>query len=260
MAIIIHSNAIIEEMHASNLVFTEDDILNTFNESYHTMCSKRISEVPNTWAVWALMDNPPENEYNLIGSDILDLDIDSPLLIIHDSEINPEWKLTDDVLQKGYDEFLKDVSKFINDIAANVVKEDQEKIENGEKKSASISLKQLGITPDKKLLFLFDLNLQSKEFFVDNAFYIFSQKIIEYLQDNFSKNLKNNLPFTIFDDNKTVVIVNDDMVEQTLVKLIETFGHIENYENCKTLHEIKEQWLNRFATPEKRKRGRPKKS
>jgi hypothetical protein len=260
MAIIIHSNAIIEEIGPIELVFTEDEILNSFNENYHTMCSKRISEIPNTWAVWGLMDNPPENEFNMIGSDIVELDIDSPLMIIHDSEINPKWKLTDDILQKSYEEFLHDISRFVNEIAIEVIKEDQSKINNGEKDPTLIALKQLGITSDKKLLFLFDLNSQTNEFFSDHAFVTFSQKILEYLQINFNKNLKKKAPFTIFDDNKTVVIVNDEMVEPTLIKIIKTFERVEHYESCKALMEIKEKWINKTTiATQKKTRGRPKK-
>ena len=259
MAILIYSNAIIEEIRPAALVFSEDEILNAFSDDYHTMYSKRLSEVPNSWAVWAMMDDPAPNEFNIIGSDIVDTDIDSPLMIIHDSEINPTWKLVDDILQKDYNEFLHDISAYVNEIALEVVKEDQEKINNGEKQSTLISLKQLGITSDKKLLFLFDLKLQTQEFFSDHAFLTFSQKIIEYLQTNFTKNLKKKLPFTIFDDNKTVVIVNDDMVEPTLVKLIETCGIAEDYENCRVLVEIKEKWIAKTTVAEKKKIGRPKK-
>jgi len=259
MAIIIYSNAVLEELKPSNLVFTEEEILNIFDDQYHTMCSKRLSEIPNSWAVWALMDNPPANEYNMIGSDVIDLDIDSPLVVIHDSEINPTWKLTDDILQKNYDEFLHDVSQYINEIAVEAVKEDQEKVNNGEKNSSLIVLKQMGVTPDKKLLFVFDIDSQTKDFFRDNSFAIFSQKILEYLESNFDKNLKNKVPFTIFDDNKTLVIVDDEKVEPTIDKLIEIFEYTEKYESCKVLSEMKVKWIKKAEPVEKKKRGRPKK-
>jgi len=260
MAVIIYSNAILEEISPANLVFTEDEILNIFNENYHTMCSKRISEIPNSWAVWGLMDNPPENEFNMIGSDVVEVEIDSPLMIIHDSEINPSWKLTDDILQKGYNEFLNDTSRFVNEIAAEVIKEDKAKVENGEKDPTLISLKQIGITDDKKLLFLFDVNDQTDEFFLDDAFFIFSERIFTYLQTNFNKNLKKKIAFTIFDDNKTVVIVNDNMVESTLIKIIQAFEHNEEYEKCKSLTDIKNKWLAKNSAVNENKRISRKKN
>lgn len=260
MALIIYSNAIIEELSPNNLVFTEDEIINIFGENYHTLHSKRITEIPNCWAAWGTMDNPANNEYNLIGSEIIDFDIDSPLLIIHDSEINPEWRITDDIILKNYDDFHQDITKHINKVAADVLKKEQDQIENGEKEDSRITLKQLGITLDKKLLFSFDLDSQAKDFFTNTSFFNFSKNILNYLTKNYDNDRINKKPFTIFDDNKTVVVVEEDKVEATLDKIIKTFEEFEHYENCQLLHAIKEKWINsNKEIPQKKKRGRPKK-
>jgi hypothetical protein len=260
MAIILYSNAILETIRPAGLTFTEDEMLDVFSEDYHTMHSKRILEVPNTWAVWGSMDNPPNNEYNIIGSDIVDYDIDSPLLMIHDSEINPNWKITDDVIQFGYDDFLRKISEYINEIANEVMKKKESLEENAA--GSLISLVQMGITTDKKLLFSFDPNSQDKGFYEGEPFKTFSEKILEYLKTNLDSNIKQKKPFTIFDDNKTVVIVNDENIIPTLDIIMEKFQHDENYEACKDMIVIKKKVsLEQEVTEEKpkKKRGRPKK-
>lgn len=260
MAIILYSNAILENMRPENLVFTEDEILSVFNENYHTIHSKRIKEVPNTWAVWASMDDPPSNEYNMIGSDIVDFDVDSPLMLIHDGEINPNWNATDP-LQYGYDEFLKRMSIFVNDIAKEAVQE-KSYVKSSNESGSLISLTQLGITVDKKLLFSFDPDNQANTFYSGESFDNFSTKILEYLMDNFESNMINKKPFTIFDDNKTVVIVDDDKVENTLDRILHKFQAKEDYESCVHVNSIIKKWkekINGADVQRVKKRGRPKK-
>lgn len=256
MAVILYSNAILETLRPAGLVFTEDEIINVFSESYHTMHSKRLIEISNTWAVWASMDNPPSNEYNMLGSDIVDFDIDSPLVLIHDSELNPAWNVTDDVLQFGYDTFLRKISEYVNDVANETMKERET---SDDQPHSLISLVQMGITPDKKLLFSFDPNSQDSEFYEGKTFATFSQKILDYMKNNLAANMAAKNPFTIFDDNKTVVIVNDEDITATLDVMMDRFAKDENYEACKELMGLRTLIYGEPPAPEKKKRSRRKK-
>lgn len=256
MAVILYSNAILETIRPAGLVFTEDEIINVFSETYHTMHSKRLVEIPNTWAVWASMDDPPSNEYNMLGSDIVDYDIDSPLVLIHDSEINPSWNVTDDILQFGYDAFLGKISEYINEVASETLKERDTTEEHPQ---SLISLMQMGITPDKKLLFSFDPNNQDNGFYEGESFGAFSQRILDYMKNNLATNIDAKKPFTIFDDNKTVVIVNDKDVSATLDVMMNRFTKDENYEACNDLMRLKTLIYGEPPAPEKKKRVRKKK-
>jgi hypothetical protein len=104
MAIIQYSNGIIEDVKADDLVFTDDEILRLL-DGFTSMRTYRLVEVPNTWCVWGENEEDEESEFNNIGTGIVDEPVFSPLLIIHDTELDPSWNLNDSVILHSYKEF-----------------------------------------------------------------------------------------------------------------------------------------------------------
>ena len=88
MALVIYSTGIVEEMVALENTFSDRELVKTFDE-YTSLESYRLPDVPNTWCLWGEMDDPPELEFNKIGSEVVETDIYSHLIFIHDSEIDP---------------------------------------------------------------------------------------------------------------------------------------------------------------------------
>ena len=96
MAVLLYANGLTEEHKPKELTFTDEELLTIFPDFEKTR-TFRLYEIPNCWCIWG--ENDPvgkrEDEFNKIGTDILEQICYSPVLFLHDSEINPEWKLTD---------------------------------------------------------------------------------------------------------------------------------------------------------------------
>lgn len=240
MAIILYSNGIIEDFDAEGVEFTDEELVKTF-ENYAHLRSFRLDEVPNTWCLWGEMNNPPPNEYNAIGSEIVDADIYSHLIIIHDSELNPNWDMKDTIIYKSYDEFIDEINAHINKMVEIVAEFNKQ---NAPKDStAMIFLTPIGQTPKKQVLFSFNPNEQNDNFFKNGNFDIFASKIYEYLTENFTiKDLDADMPFIIFSDNKTMVMVQNEHFDIFIDKLIHVYQKQEQYEICTTINNIKKQW------------------
>jgi hypothetical protein len=182
-------------------------------------------------------DNDP-TDFNRIVSDITREAVYSHAVFVHDSEINPEWNATDSVLYKGYSEFLGNLKKIIDDVAANIVNEFVATEEYEDKVDYLPQLETLGATPDKRILFLYNPDDQTKSFYNNEEFTKFSQKVYDYI----SENRQITDPFTLYADKKAVIVVEQGKVEKFLSTILEDFKKREEYEICTNITKMIDEW------------------
>lgn len=268
MALVIYSNGIFEEFLSAHETFNADELVNVF-DGYEQIRSSRLAEIPNCWVVWAELENPPENEYNKLASEMLDDDVFSLLIFLHDSELNRDWNVTDDILYKDYSVFMKQVGDYIKNMVNYIANESQKEYEEAGTTSM-IFLRAVGYTKDKRVLYVFDPDVQNDEFYID-GWDKFSSKIYDYLKDHFKDEpLEENKPLVIYADTKVIVIVEDEKVNDVVGKILSYFEKREDYEACSLISDVREEWFQRKTLPDnitdaslgpaKRKRGRPKKN
>lgn len=238
MAIVVYSNGIVEEFRSLDYTFTEKELVDAYH-NYHTLMSSRLIEIPNTWVLWGEMHNPPENEYNKIGDEILDVEVYSHVMFIHDTEINPKWNATDNIIYKSYDEFSGLIARFLDDVSKDIVRQNQEEMSEEDSQNM-IFLITMGHTKDKRVLFAFNPHEQSDMFFVDGSFDKFAIKIFDYVEPNFDPDFTK--PFVVFADSKTVVICEDRYVYDLIDRMSDVFLKKEKYEICAKLSDMKNQW------------------
>ena len=270
--LIIYSNGIVEEIVPIEDFFSHRELVKSF-DNYTSLESFRLPDVPNTWCLWGEIDDPPEQEFNKIGSEVVDDDIFSHLIFIHDSEINPLWNMTDEILRKSYREWMEDLALFTNHIIENISRESQRHMSKKEKTSM-IFLTAMGHTIDKRVLFAFNPSEQADDFY-NNGFESFGLKIWEYLEANFYKEpIEESKPFVIFADSKTIVIVENQHMDEFVRQLSLVYEKREEYEICKNISDLKSAWdqyikipesiktkaLDPSTGPPKKKLGRPPKS
>ena len=268
MALVIYSNGIFEEFLSVNETFTDHELADLF-EDYEEIRSYRLSEIPNCWLLWGEMDDPPENEYNKLASEMVDDEVFSLLVFIHDSEIDRNWNITDDILLKDYSTFIKQVGDYIKGMVNYIANETQKEYE-AEGTTSMIFLKAIGYTKDKRVLYVFDPEQQNEEFYID-GWDKFSKKSYEYLKEHFNDEpQEENKPLVIYADTKVIVIVEDDKVNSVVGHMLSHFENKEDYEACSFISDIREEWFQRKTLPDniedpsigqpKKKRGRPRKN
>lgn len=236
MCIIVYSNGIIEEHRSEDHTFTEEELLSLF-DGYNTIRSKRLSEIPNTWCLWGIMENPPNNEFHKIASEINHDYIFSHIIFIHDTEINLDWNLIDIPIYDVYENFAKNVRIYIDDMAQRVYLRDKQ----DSSVPSMIFLVPIGHTEDKRVLYGFNPHEQSDTFFSDGSFTVFADKIYDYLIQNFEVEKKEK-PFKIFADSKNIVISEDLILTDIIDEMIKIYQPAEKYERCSKLAEIKKVW------------------
>ncbi len=236
MAIILYPSGITESFTANEQVFTDEEILNIFNE-FNLIRTVRLYEVLNTWCVWGESEEFDESNFNKLASDIMEEDVFSHVVFIHDTEINPAWMLTDQIIYKGYEQFKIDLLMYFDRMAENAIRESEEQ-RSGE--NHLLFLNTIGPTEDKRVLFELDPSKQNQEFYEDKNFVHFANKVREYL--NQYKQTKRG--FYIFHDKKSLIFVKEDGIEFLLNKIIDFFKRNEKYEYCKELTEILDAWKN----------------
>jgi hypothetical protein len=215
--------------------FTDQEILHIFNDS-PSFKTVRLVEVPNTWCVWGNSEKEDDEDFNKLGSDILQRDIYSPIMFVHDTEINPSWMLTDDPILKDYKKFKEDLIHFFDKVAENIMRENEENVNRTEQNL--VFLNTIGPTEDKRVLFEFDPHRQSNEFYKNNFFTNFSNKVHTFLK----KSYKDSKDFIIFEDKRSIIIVADENVNFIIDKIIKDFEEKENYEKCSELKTVMEKW------------------
>jgi len=241
MAVVIYSNGIVEEMIPLENTFSDKELIQSF-EMYTSLSSYRLEEIPNCWCLWGYIDNPPENEFNKLASEIVEQDVYSHLIFIHDSELHPDLGLTDKIIYKLYKQFTEDVTIFMHNLMNDITEQHKQEYEESDQTSM-IFLSALGHTKDKRVMFAFNPNEQHENFYVDDGWEKFVVNIHKYLKENFDKEpIEENKPFVIFSDSKTIVIVEDKNVDQVIDDMLSYFMKKEKYEICSEITEIKNKW------------------
>jgi hypothetical protein len=226
MAILVYSNGILEEYKSRKLVFSEYDFFELFKD-FKKLRSYRLIFPINSWCLCGDVDD--DEKYNYIASKITGEKICSAALFIHDSEINPDWNITDDILYDDYAKFYEDMKTLLYDIANEISENAPE---------YTPTLEPIGTTIDKKILFAFDIKQQPKEFYAPEIFDKFAERTYQYI----SKNKQEKEPFTIFSDDKAIIKVETSKVHDFLTAILEKFQSKEEYEICTNIANIRNEW------------------
>ena len=240
MGILLLANGITEEFRPKDLTFTDEELLLIFDD-FEKLRTHRLYEVPNTWCVWGENDpiNKVSDEFNKIGLNILEQDCYSPILFLHDTEVDPSWNLTDRMIMSGYDVFEDEMLIFFDEIAADIMEERRlAREEGGVDLNTQLNIKQIGISKDKRIIFNFDIDQQSQEFFIDENLLEFAEKIHNFLKFEY----KDENVFAIYADKNIIFISDDDKVKPLIEKIIAFFENKENYEACSVLRNTYERW------------------
>ena len=247
MAVVVYSNGITEEYVPQDLVFTDEELVFLFTE-FPTIKSCRVSSMVNTWCLYG-SGNDNVEDFNRLVSEITGERVFTHALFIHDSEINPYWKMTDEILFKNYAEFLKEIKKNIEEISIMIMNEIVKTDDYDKKVDNLPQLITLGVTNDdsKRILFAFNPDDQNREFYYHEEFSIFSKKVYDYLKEH----KQTESPFTIWADKKAIIIIESEKIKTFLQTLIENFKETEEYEICTNITNMMEDWFK--LHPEKTK-------
>jgi len=245
MGILLYSNGITEDYVSQDVTFTEAELTSIFYD-FALIKTKRLITILNTWCIWGQNDNYDITEINRIASDITQEPIYSTCLFVHDSEINPDWNATDNILYRNYAEFIGDIKRLIETSAINVV-EEFKKYEDEDYVRYFPVLDAIGSTKDKRVIYAFNPFKQHEEFYEDSEFIKFSHRAYEYMK----MHIQDELPFTIFADKKAIVVVDAVHVSDFMKKLVDTFKAEEQYEICNDLTNMLTIWNKSMSNSEK---------
>lgn len=252
MAIILYSNGLTEEISPTQYTFSDQEILNYFQE-FNNIQTKRLDEIPNTWCVWGELKKPGEDDYNKLASEIIQAHCYSKLLLLHDTEVDPSWNLTDSIIYDGYVVFKKKVLQFLDEIAIETIKEIEQTREMSGKPNL-MALEQVAISMDKRVIFRFDPDKQHPDFYKPKIFSEWANKSFNFIDRSY----KDGEVFPIFADKKMIMILEDSRVKEYMDTLISFFESQEDYLKCARIRDIYKRWTE-FKEKKKPKRGRPKK-
>lgn len=254
MAIILYGNGLTEEIAPSNFTFSDQEILNFFKE-FNNIQTKRLDEVPNTWCVWGELLKPNEEDYNKLASEVIREHCYSHLMLLHDTEVDPSWNLTDSIIYEGYPIFKKKVLKFLDEVAIETIRE-IEQMRDASGKPNLMALEQVAISADKRVIFKFNPDKQVAHFYQPTHFEEFANKCFNFM-DKFYKD-GDTLP--VYADKKMIIILDDSQVAQYMTLLMNFFEKREEYLKCARIKEIHQSWI-KFKEKKNppKKRGRPPK-
>lgn len=239
-ALLLHSNGITEEYKPNNYTFTEEELVSLFQE-FTEIKTNRLVNVVNTWCIYGYSPNFDPLDLNRIASEIVKEPVYSSFLFVHDSEINPKWNATETILYKNYEDFLEDIKKEVERVA-NIVIYQLENSEEYIQKTLNLPyFETIGITNEnpKRLLIGFNPTTQSEDFYKNEEFYQFSQKVYDFI----SRNRQEKEPFTIYADKKSIIIINSKYVVQFLTSMLEKFKSKEDYEICNDISDMIKTWM-----------------
>lgn len=249
MGVVVYNNGITENYKPSKLIFTEQELVTLFTE-YDHIKTVRIPYLINTWCIFGEGNSDP-TDFNRIVSDIVQESIFSHALFIHDSEVNPDWNSTDNILYKGYEDFIIMMKKVIDDVAMNILNEFNNAEEYAGKVNYLPLLVTIGATNDKRILFGYNPDDQTKEFYNHEEFYKFSQRVYNYITEN----KQDKEPFTIYADKKAIIIIDTPKIQAFLDTLLEKFKNKEDYEICTHITKIMHDWTNPIKKKQPRKKA-----
>jgi hypothetical protein len=255
-AVCLYANGLTEELRSKEYTFTESEIYNLF-EDFDKLRSYRLYEIPNTWCVWGERDpiDKASDEYSQVGSDIIEQSCYSPVLFVHDTEIDPLWRLSDNPIIFGYDDFKKELLAFFNEVARDML-EERERIREESGKSPSLMvMEQIGISDDKRIIFKFDMNKQIEEFFSEKNLSELAGKVHTFLKFSY----KDGEIFAVHADKNIIIVIDDSQVKPFIEKIIGYFQHHENYEACSVIRNVYDRWI-KYKTSKIKKQTRKKSS
>jgi hypothetical protein len=252
MAILLYGNGLTEELLPTGLTFTDEELIELFKEFERTR-TLRLDDIPNMWCIWGENDKPHPDDYNKFGSDILETHCYSHILFLHDTEVDPSWNLTEQIIYHDYNEFKRELLKFFDEVALETMEEiDKFREEHGNPEL--IALEQAGVSLDKRIIFKFNPDKQPPDFFKKANFLSFAQKSYAFLK----KNYKNGEVFAIFADRKMIIILDDDKVKPYIDHLTKAFEQKEEYIICSEILKIYKKWET-FKAKKKTKKSVSKK-
>lgn len=256
MSIFLYANGLTEEHIPEGHTFTDVEIYGIFKD-FSRIRSYRLREVPNTWCVWGQrspIDKKPD-EFNQVGTDILEQKCFSPILFIHDTEINPAWQLTEDIILNGYGDFKRDLVDFFDDIAKDLIDaREQARIESGHPPNLMV-LEESGVSEDKRIIFNFNMERQVQEFFQQKNIEEFANKVHKFLKFSY----KDGDIFAIYADKNIIIVIEDSQVKDFIDKVIAFFESKENYEACSVIRNTYKKWINYKDSKKKSKENNSKK-
>lgn len=255
MAIQLYANGITEEFKPSKFTFTDAELLDIV-EKYINIRSFRLYEVPNVWCIWGEKkpEDTLEEDFNSVGTNILDQPCFAPLLFMHDSEINPAWGLTDQMIMVGYDEFKQSLGEFFDEVAKDILKEKARVRDESGKPPQSLNLEEMGVTKDKKILFKFDIDKQNEEFYMDANLHEFANKVHNFLKFSYQE----DPVFAIYGDKNVVIISEDNKVKPFIDKILAYYNAKENYEASSVVRNTYEKWAKYKNSLMERPKDEPK--
>lgn len=263
MAIIQHNTGFIDQIKPKSAIFDDLELSNIFL-NFDRIRSRRLLEIPNSWCIWGENENAEkEIDYNALGSKVVEENIFSNLLIIHDSELNPEWNLTDKTIINTYNDFREIAYDFIDAVAMEVIKDKMEAdIDNFDDKNnpeglVPPRLDMLGNTDDKKILMEFKPSSQVEKFWNFSNFSKFAQKSFEYLSGFFDQNLRlKQNSFVIYADKKGIIVIKDSHVDEFMKKMLDNFESREKYHGCSHIIAIVKKWKDYIKDKKKPMKGK----
>jgi len=254
MAIILYGNGLTEEITPTNFTFSDEEILQFFKE-FKNIQTSRLAEIPNTWCVWGELTNPGEDDYNKLASEIIRAHCYSKLFLLHDTEVDPSWNLSDAIIYDGYDIFKKKILHFLDQLAIDTIRE-LDQMREGAGKPRLMALEQVAISMDKRVIFRFNPDKQAPDFFSPRVFAEWANKSYNFLD----KFYKDGDVFPCYADKKMIMVLEDAQVKQYVDILIQFFEGGEEYLKCARINEIYKKWSEYKEKKKlKPKRGRPKK-
>jgi hypothetical protein len=252
MAILLYNNGVIEEFKCENLTFTDSEIIEIFDD-FELIKSIRFLQLADTWCVWGENKKQKEQEYNRLATGVLGINIFSPLLFLHDTEIDPQWNLTNTPILKNYDKFKFELYQIFDKMAEEILNESNEN--NKEyNENTKIFLIPIGPTEDRRMLFEFNPHLQPESFYQPLFFNKFADRVFGYIKTHYKKN-----PFLVYADNKIMMMITNDNVECLLNQLTSSFEKKEQYEICSEIKKVKEYWMNKLNSPQRKSRTKKNK-
>jgi hypothetical protein len=255
--IILYSNGLTEEILPQKLTFSDQEIVDFFKD-FKNIQTKRLEEIPSTWCVWGELEKPNEDDYNKLASEVIQEHCYSKLLLLHDTEVDPSWNLTDTIIQEEYDSFKKKILKFLDEIAMETIRKIEQTREFSGKPNL-MALDQVAISMDKRVIFRFNPDKQQPDFFKPAHFEEFALKCYNFID----KSYKDGEVFPIYADKKMIIVLEDTQVKQYIDLLVNFFTAREDYLNCARINDIYKSWITfkeKLKSPIKPKRSRPKKN
>jgi hypothetical protein len=259
MAILLYQNGLTEEFKSKSYTFSDEELHEIFSD-YEKIRSFRLYEVPNSWCIWGQRDpvNKIVDEFNQLASSVIEEECFSPLLIIHDTEVDPSWNLTDSIIINDYSLFKRDILQFLDGIAREIIDDrERAKKESGESNNL-IVLEESGVSIDKRIIFKFNIDSQDPVFFEDSNFSEFAKKVHHFLKFSY----KNGDIFAVYADKNIIIVLDDNQVDPFIEKIISHFQKKENYEVCSLIRNTYQKWKDyksKKKSPAKR-RSKNKKS